>query len=99
MFEWPKSNHCEETELSIAMEEKVINAPDIVHAMVSKKDEIEYSVLSIIDIKRFSSKARLLKTFALMLQFVNNLKAAVKKAKSIHEQTVIVEEIERSEVM
>ena len=73
--EWPKLEKNQEIDPAVAAE-KVSIEP--VHVLVSKQDSVEKTT-PLVSIERFSNKTRLLRTYAWILRFVSNLKAAINK--------------------
>ena len=94
--EWPTVDKCQVIEESAAYSEKIKNPVEITYAMVSMQDEIG-SITNIVDLQRFSSKRKLIRTIAWMLRFVHNVKAALHKKPNVVEKEVSVNEIESAE--
>ena len=77
---WPETIPTSVTKQNEATLEIIKNSKEITFALLTK-DSIEKEIprlQNIIQIDRFSSKLRLIRTFSLVLRFVENLKSTVK---------------------
>ena len=94
--EWPTIDKCQVIEESAAYSEEIKTPVEITHAMVNMQDEIG-SITNNVDLQRFSSKRKLIRTIAWVLRFAHNVKAALHKKPSVVEKEVSVNEIESAE--
>ena len=84
--EWPRApTEAELGENDMVLEEKLKNEPTIMHAMLSREKEVPIQVNKIIDLNRFSSKGKLLRSIAWELRFADNLKCKVNSKDKKHE--------------
>ena len=90
--EWPAVDRGKVIETSAAYSEEIKSPIQVTHAMVNMQDEIR-SVTNIIELQRFSSKRRLVRTVAWVLRFVHNVKSAV-SSKDINIEKELNVEIE-----
>ena len=94
--EWPTVDRGKVIEENAAYSEEIKSQIQVTHAMVNMQDEMS-SVTNIIELQRFSSKRRLVRTIAWVLRFVHNVKAAVSSKKSDIDKELNVNEIETAE--
>ncbi len=91
--EWPRFPKDNEQEVNKAMNETTKCEKLITHAMISKSQD--YKLSDIIDIRRFSSKYRLIRTVAWLLRFINNAKNKRNRNSEIQLSTTEVEKAEK----
>ena len=84
--EWPTVVRDKVIEESAAYSEEIKSLIQVTHAMVSMQDEMT-SVTNIMELRRFSSRRRLVRTVAWLLRFVHNVKPGV-SSKDIHRKGV-----------
>ena len=89
---------CKVIEESAAYSEEIKSPTQVTHAMVNIQDEMG-SVTNIIDLQRFSSKRRLVRTISWVLRFVHNVKSALSNKDVNIEKELRVNEIESAERM
>ena len=84
--EWPQPPN-EFTSLE-AMEEKVRYKPEVTHVMVNSEEPVSLNLENVFDIRKYSSKGKLLRTLSWVLRFLDNLKARL-SCKSINKENEI----------
>ena len=94
--EWPTVDRGKVIETSAAYSEEIKSPIQVTHAMVSMQDEMS-SVTNIIELQRFSSKRRLVRTVAWVLRFVHNVKSAISRKDINIEKELNVNEIDNAE--
>jgi len=91
---WPKSpTENELADNDIALKEKVKHEPNFTHAMSISEIDKQY----IIDMKHFGNKRKLLRSFAWVMRFIENLKDAVKGKNPCKEANLTAEEMQNAE--
>ena len=86
---WPKTPPKQPSKNVLAESELVKNSPMLTHSLVNKS---KIEMKEIIDIGRFSSKLKLVRTMAYVFRFVTNLRSQKK-----HVDQLTVNELERAE--
>eukprot|EP00112_Aurelia_sp_Birch-Aquarium-sp1_P002090 Seg1227.8 transcript_id=Seg1227.8/GoldUCD/mRNA.D3Y31 product="hypothetical protein" protein_id=Seg1227.8/GoldUCD/D3Y31 len=94
---WPKSPSGSELESESAMKEKLKNDPKITYAMLISDTGSQPQIDKILDLTRFSSKGKLLRSIAWVIRFVSNLKCKVSNKDSNTGNQVSTDEIARAE--
>ena len=94
---WPKSPSGSELESESAMKEKLKNDPKITHSMLVSDISSQPRIDKILDLSRFSTKGKLLRTIAWVMRFVSNLKSAREKSQLNKEEQVSVSEANNAE--
>ena len=82
---WPEFPGNSELEIENAMSEKLKSQPEITHAMVT---QTRVSIKDILELERCSSKGRLVRSFALVLRFIENVKSSVSKRELTKDEIV-----------
>ena len=97
--EWPRApTEAEIGENDTALKEKLKSEPTITHAMLTTGEkEVPIQVNRIIDLDRFSSKGKVLRSIAWVLRFVDNLKCKVNGKVTNTNKQVSMVELERAE--
>ena len=96
--EWPRGpTEAELEESDIALSEKVKNEPVITHAMLTREKKVPIQVDKVVDLNRFSTKGKLLRSIAWVLRFIGNLKCKVNNKDTNTDNQVSVDELERAE--
>ena len=96
--EWPRApTEAELRENDTALKEKVKHEPTITHAMLAREKEVPIQVNKILDLSRFSSKGKLLRSMAWVLRFVDNVKCKVNCKDTNTNNQVSIDELERAE--
>eukprot|EP00795_Rhopilema_esculentum_P009997 gene9997-18624_t len=96
--EWPAQAFTESSS-SAAAEERGSKQSEVTHVNLSTEGQQTSSVLNIIDINRFSSKGRLLRSLAWVHRFLNNLRSSVRKENLVLDQWVTADEISQAETV
>ena len=94
---WPKSPSGSKLESESAMKEKLKNDPKITHSMLVSDISSQPRIDKILDLSRFSTKGKLLRTIAWVMRFVSNLKSAREKSQLNKEEQVSVSEANNAE--
>eukprot|EP00794_Sanderia_malayensis_P003921 gene3921-4466_t len=92
-----ESESISEVESSIAMRERVSKPVEVTHTILSNSSNEATSASEIVDLTRFSSRKKLLKSVAWMFRFINKVKAKVKKIQLEMESNLTTEEVEKAE--
>ena len=96
--EWPRGpTEAELEESDITLSEKVKNEPVITHAMLTREKKVPIQVDKVVDLNRFSTKGKLLRSIAWVLRFIGNLKCKVNNKDINTDNQVSVDELERVE--
>ena len=75
---WRKNPGVSELETEEVLKEKVMNEPVIIHMLTSSIDNDSIGNISkTLDLSRFSSKGKLLRTVGWVKRFVKNLRASI----------------------
>ncbi|XP_065070793.1 uncharacterized protein LOC135695590 [Rhopilema esculentum] len=96
--EWPAQAFTKSSS-SAAAEERGSKQSEVTHVNLSTEGQQTSSVLNIIDINRFSSKGRLLRSLAWVHRFLNNLRSSVRKENLVLDQWVTADEISQAEIV
>ena len=91
---WPEPPGNSELEIEKAMIEKLKNQPEVTHTILTQSD---VDMKEIIKIERFSSKGKLVRTFAWVLRFINNMKSIITNKKLNKDEIVSATECRYAE--
>ena len=95
--EWPKCPPEVDLETESALIERLKSVPVITHAMHSSENPAVSRIGEVVDIQRFSTKGKLLRTISWVLRFISNLRASLKSQTKNMEEQASVDEINNAE--
>ena len=95
--EWPSLPCDNELETPTAMKERVKSEQKITHAMSISSNKSVLCVEKVLDLKRFSSKGKLIRCLGWILRFMANLKSVRKKQGRNVEPILCVSEVQEAE--
>ena len=95
--EWPRLPCDNELETPTAMKERVKSEQKITHAMSISSNKSVLCVEKVLDLKRFSSKGKLIRCLGWILRFMANLKSVRKKQDRNVEPILCVSEVQEAE--
>ena len=95
--EWPSLPCDNELETPTAMKERVNSEQKITHAMSISSNKSVLCVEKVLDLKRFSSKGKLIRCLGWILRFMANLKSVRKKQDRNVEPILCVSEVQEAE--